>query len=65
MRTIILCDLVMKKNNKFRIPQFFQKNLSEKLTTTHFMCPNDLILCTRMYLGMANNVDKGSFHFLC
>jgi hypothetical protein len=29
------------------------------------ICPNELILCTRMYLGMENNVDKGSFHSLC
>ena len=29
------------------------------------VCSNDLILCKRMHLGIPNNVDKGSFHFLC
>ena len=28
------------------------------------VCSNDLILCRRVHLGMANNVAKGSFHFL-
>jgi len=27
--------------------------------------PNGPILCTRVHLRMANNVHKGSFHFLC
>ena len=29
------------------------------------VCSNDLILCTRVHLGIPNNVDKGSFHCLC
>ena len=29
------------------------------------VCSNDLILCTRVHLAIPNNVDKGSFHFLC
>ena len=29
------------------------------------VCSNDLILCTRVHLGIPNNVNKGSFHFLC
>ena len=27
------------------------------------VCSNDLILCTSVHIGMANNVAKGSFHF--
>ena len=27
------------------------------------VCSNDLILCTRVHIGMANNVAQGSFHF--
>ena len=27
------------------------------------VCSNDLILCTRVHIGMANNVAKGSIHF--
>ena len=29
------------------------------------VCSNDLIFCTSVHLGMANNVAEGSFHFLC
>ena len=29
------------------------------------VCLNDLILCTRVHLGIPNNVAEGSFHFLC
>ena len=29
------------------------------------VCSNDLILCTRVHLGIPNNVAEGSFHFLC
>jgi hypothetical protein len=29
------------------------------------VCSNDLILCTRVHVGMTNNVAKGSFHFIC
>ena len=29
------------------------------------VCSNDLILCTRVHLGIPNNVASGSFHFLC
>ena len=27
------------------------------------VCSNDLILCTRVHIGMGNNVAPGSFHF--
>ena len=29
------------------------------------VCLNNIILCTRVHLGIPNNVAKGSFHFLC
>ena len=29
------------------------------------VCSNDLVLCTRVHIGMENNVDLGSFHFHC
>ena len=29
------------------------------------VCSNDLILCTRVHIGIPNNVDLGSFHFHC
>ena len=29
------------------------------------VCSNDIILCTRVHLGIPNNVANGSFHFLC
>ena len=28
------------------------------------VCSNDLILCTRVHLGISNNVAYGTFHFL-
>ena len=28
------------------------------------VCSNYLVLCTRVHIGMENNVAKGSFHFL-
>ena len=28
------------------------------------VCSNDLILCTRVHIGMGNNVAQGSFPFL-
>ena len=36
---------------------FFVKVLSN-------ICSNDIIFCTSLHLGFANNIDKGSFHFL-
>jgi hypothetical protein len=29
------------------------------------VCSNDHILCTCVHLGMTNNIDLGSFNFLC
>jgi hypothetical protein len=29
------------------------------------VCSNDPILCTCVHLGMTNNIDLGSFNFLC
>ena len=29
------------------------------------VCSNDIILCTRVHIGMANKFSKWSYHFLC